>query len=303
MPDDKGILICPKCRAKLSVKPGLLKVLKTIRCSKCGSGINVAEALAAAAEDPGDRTAPAAASPPAEKPAPAAQKPSIAAEKPKAEPEAVKPLKAAVAVAQKEEPTSEPPAEPAPTKPAPPPEPPPPAAPDPALLEKLKNLEKDLDSRQQELEESQKESGRLKEKLEASDRAAAEIRQKLEAAEKASSELRQQLDAAARENTAYAKQIEKAVWQSGELAAAKREATELNERVASLQKMWQEKELESRGVAERARQADKKAEEALAARKTFLETAKRELQAYLVSERDAALTRFSALEHKLMDLS
>jgi hypothetical protein len=87
------------------------------------------------------------------------------------------------------------------------------------------------------------------------------------------------------------------------LKAADQEVGEMDARVASLQELWHSKELEIREMSARLARAEKEAREALAIRDAFLAKAKSELAAYLVGERDAALTRFSDLEKKLLTIA
>jgi len=86
------------------------------------------------------------------------------------------------------------------------------------------------------------------------------------------------------------------------LKAADQEIGAMDARVASLQELWHSKELEVREMSARLAQAEKEARDALAIRDTFLAKAKSELAAYLVGERDAALTRFSDLEKRLLTI-
>lgn len=223
MSDNSAFLVCSKCNTRLSMKPGLLKVLKTIRCSKCGHGINVAEAFAANLVE----------MPLAEKSSAPVE--SVASAKPPASPASPPTAVAAVPDAKAAEDVS-------------------------SLREKLLTAERDI----------------------------VQLQDKLSRAERETSELKSMLEAVNRE--------------TDELAAARREIDELNDRVTSLQQLWHSKELESRDIAKRAKDAEKLAEDALAIRNTFLESARRELAIYLVGERDAALSRFSALEKKLLEI-
>lgn len=78
-------IICANCSAKLKMKPGLLKVMKTIKCAKCGKGIILADAVQTDGEEQAIQPAAATAA--------AAPKPPPPAEKPKTEPAApAKPL-------------------------------------------------------------------------------------------------------------------------------------------------------------------------------------------------------------------
>jgi chromosome segregation ATPase len=84
------------------------------------------------------------------------------------------------------------------------------------------------------------------------------------------------------------------------LRAAEQEIAELDARVGDLQGLWHSKEVEARELLARATRAEQEAAEARAEREQFAARARAELTAYLVGERDAALTRFADLERRLL---
>ena len=85
-----------------------------------------------------------------------------------------------------------------------------------------------------------------------------------------------------------------------QLSAAQQEISEMNERVGSLQELWQSKEMEVRELAGRLKNAEEEARKALSVRDDILSEIKQELGLFLVEERDAALKRFADMENKLM---
>lgn len=186
-------IICDNCEAKLKVKPGLLKVMKVIKCSKCKHSIKVADIIQVEVQPE-----------PQLEPQPAI----AAAPRPKAENAAL--LDQSVQVVESES---------APVTPLPP-----------------VNYEEEMD------------------------------------------DLKIQL------------------------AAAKQEVSELDERVASLQQLYQSKEVEVREMIARVHKAEAEAKQAIEVRDAFLARIKQELAVYLVNEREASLARFSELESKLMGL-
>ena len=102
MADDTTLLVCDKCGAKLRVRTGLIKVMKTVKCSRCGTAVPTTP-KPGAAPAAGD---PAPASPPTPPPAPASTPEPAAAPAPIAAPAPV--------AAPPPPPAAEPPAPPAP---------------------------------------------------------------------------------------------------------------------------------------------------------------------------------------------
>lgn len=100
MSDELIPITCEKCQARLRVKPGVFKIMKAVRCTKCGASITLAPfapkpgAPAAAPAAPAPEPAPAPAPAPipvAEPPAPTPAEPVAAAAPPPPPPPATPP--------------------------------------------------------------------------------------------------------------------------------------------------------------------------------------------------------------------
>ena len=78
MTDNLVTITCNKCQARLKIKPNVFKIMKNLRCTKCGNGILLAPFAEAAKE---------AAAAPAAAPAPAITPPPVPLEAPVAPPE------------------------------------------------------------------------------------------------------------------------------------------------------------------------------------------------------------------------
>jgi hypothetical protein len=75
MTDNLVTITCNKCQARLKIKPNVFKIMKNLRCTKCGNGILLApfaEAAKEAATAPTVATAPAITPPPVPLEAPVA---------------------------------------------------------------------------------------------------------------------------------------------------------------------------------------------------------------------------------------
>lgn len=192
MNESFATLTCDHCQTRLRVKPGLLKVMKTIKCSKCGRPVAVTNVILPPAEEPRQETPTA----------PEAAPPAVAA------PDVIPPNDA-VPSTKVEEPAA--------------------ASPDQLKDEELASLRAKLRAAEQELAES-------------------------------------------------------------------------DARISDLQEQWHSKEIEIREMAARLKHAEEESRRALALRDEFLAKAKNELAIYLVGERDSALSRFSELEKRLIQL-
>ena len=284
MADDMVTIQCEKCNTRLKIRAVTAKVVKDVKCPKCGSKVltKPAPAPAAIPQPVPETPAPVATAPvvpaPVAPPAPATQAPQPVATAPA--PVAAAPVPPPIAVpapspvAPIAPPVVAPPPAPEPVAaPVPPPPPPPPAVqmPAPELIAAWKKIE--------ELEKQLTDQKAIQDELDRS-------RERAEGLDK---QVRQLTVALAEAEAKLAKMSP-----SEELVKLKEIMKEQEERLGHLQQMWYEKEREARAAYSNAQRAQQD-------RQFILKQIRTILTQYHDAEIAAATERITKLDARLQE--
>ena len=296
MADDMVVLQCEACSARMKVRAVTTRIMKDVKCPKCGRKVSTKSVVAGGE--------PAPASPPAETPEPPAPE---AAPVPVEAPPASAPV-AAPAPAPAQAPVPSPEAPPPPAAPVPPPAPPPAAAveapsvsipvaaPAPAPVAADTEELKQARARNDELDRQVKElTARVAELVELSKKpvvspAEAELVQ----ARKALAAQEQQIKELTARVAELVELSKKPVVSpaEAELAQARKLLAEQEQRLVQLQQMWYAKEKEARALASEAQRAQRE-------HKFTQDQIEAVLKAYHQAEIEAATERLNNLGTRL----